>query len=240
VQEPLGIRSFVHLAYLDDSKSKGGRWQVLSAVIVQDHNFSTCELLSSVIVEDLMPQERIDKFEEFHTCELFGGFGVFEGIDQPKRFEAIERVLGLLTMPLAVVYGAVDSKLLSQELFGSANPIDIGFRICAEGINKWVSSRFIDHLEKLNTGKPGEDLELYVTNPHLGLLIMDDCDKDTKNTLQRSFRTLRPRVRPLRESKLSSIHDDMYFGDSRFSVGIQLAGYVQLFHSASSKRGRCC
>ncbi len=221
----------MYLAYLDDSdtRSKHGRWQVLSAVIVKDSLFATCELLSSIIVQDLMPQEKLDKFEEFHACELFGNHGVFEGIDQTKRFEAIKGMLSLLDMPLAVVYGAVDSKLLSQELFGSANPIDICFRICAEGIDKWLSSQFLEELQA--SAKPGEEfVRLPFSNSHLGLLIADDCDKDTKSTLQKSFRTLRPRVQPLRMGgKLSSLHDDMYFGDSRFSIGIQLADLCSYF-----------
>jgi hypothetical protein len=182
-----------------------------------------------MIVQDLMPEDKVDKFEEFHACELFGDRGVFQGIDQTKRFEAIKNMLSLLDMPLAVVYGAVDSKLLSQELFGSANPIDICFRICAEGIDKWLSSRFLEDLQA--SVKPGEEsVRLPFSNPHLGLLIADDCDKETKNILQKSFRTLRPRVQPLCLSgKLSSLHDDMYFGDSRFSIGIQLADLCSYF-----------
>lgn len=226
-----GLKNFVYLAYLDDSdtRSKRGRWQVLSAVIVKDSDFSTCELLSSIIVQDLMPEEKVDKFEEFHACELFGGYGVFEGIDQTKRLWATEKILGLLHMPLTVVYGAVDAKLLGQEAFGSADPVDVCFRICAEGIDKWLSSKFIEELQ--SHAMPTGETQFPISNPHLGLLILDDCNKETKKTLQDSFRTLRPRVRPPNHThgKLSNLHDDMYFGDSRFSVGIQLADLCSYF-----------
>jgi hypothetical protein len=139
----------MYLAYLDDSdtRSKNGKWQVLSAVIVKDSDFTTTELMSSLIVQDLMPEEKLAKFQEFHACELFGGYGVFEGIDQTKRLDAVKEILNLLHMPLAVVYGAVNSKLLSQEVFGSANPIDMCFRVCAEGIDKWLASKFFEEIE---------------------------------------------------------------------------------------------
>src|SRR5580700_11757244 len=87
-------RAFVYLAYLDDSdtKAKADRWQVLTAVIIRDDCFGALELMSSLVIADLMPKERYEKFEEFHACELYGGYGPFEGIEQAKRFNAI-RVL---------------------------------------------------------------------------------------------------------------------------------------------------
>jgi hypothetical protein len=63
------------------------------------------------------------------------------------------------------------------------------------------------------------------------LLIVDDCDKATKAGLQNSFRQMRgtPRISPEGAHSLSFIHDDIYFGDSKFSVGIQLADLCSFF-----------
>jgi hypothetical protein len=79
IQSPLlsaGVRNFVYLAYMDDSdtKAKAKKWQVLTAVMIKDQSFNVVELLSSLVIADLMPEEKRDMFEEFHACELFGGY----------------------------------------------------------------------------------------------------------------------------------------------------------------------
>jgi hypothetical protein len=227
-------RSFVYLAYLDDSdtRSKNGEWQVLCGVVVRDVDFTTCELLSSIVIETLMPKEKIAEFEEFHACELYGGYGIFEGIAQDKRFAAINRMLSMLDMPLHVVYGAVNSKVLSLEVYGSADPIDVCFRMCAEGIDAWICNQLVKEMQATSPVYSGDELMKFaMTSPHLGLIIIDDCDGKTKKLLQESFRTLRQRLRPptYSQGKLSSMHDDMYFGDSRYSVGIQLADLCSYF-----------
>ncbi len=81
----------MHLAYLDDSdtKAKAFKWQVMSAVIVEDDAFKMTEIGMSSIPERLMSAEKLAKFEEFHASELYGGYGPFEGIDQDRRFDAI-------------------------------------------------------------------------------------------------------------------------------------------------------
>src|SRR6266581_3307595 len=93
--EQIRGRTFVYLAYLDDSdtKQKSQQWQVLVSVMVRDSVFDSLELISSVIAEDLIPAEMADQFEEFHACELYGGYGIFEGIEQTKRLTAIRNLL---------------------------------------------------------------------------------------------------------------------------------------------------
>ena len=87
--------TFVYVAYLDDSdtRAKIKKWQVLSAVMIEDSTFFAVELMSSVIIDDLFPPEKAEHFSEFHACELYGGYGPFEGIDQEKRFLAIHALL---------------------------------------------------------------------------------------------------------------------------------------------------
>ncbi len=96
-------RSFVHLAYLDDSdtKSKSAKWQVMSGVIIEDNYFKVVELAVGTVPALLVSADKLSAFEEFHACELYGGYGVFEGIDQATRFEAIRRLLELIA---ALIY----------------------------------------------------------------------------------------------------------------------------------------
>jgi hypothetical protein len=205
----------VYIAYVDDSdtKSKVKKWQVLSAVIVKDVHFDGLELLMGTIIEDLIPADRVEEFKEFHAAELYGGHGVFEGIEQSKRFAAITSLLELIVnSSLPIVYGAVDLQWLMDQTFSSADPSDMAFRICLEGIEDWLL---------------GDSLDSNVEHQesHMAVLIADNCDGKLKTTMLKSFRGLRKPIRPpeYRAGKLWHLHDDMYFGESNYSIGIQLA-----------------
>lgn len=225
MQLPNAEITFVHLAYLDDSdtKAKPIKWQVMSGVILEDKNFKLTEAGMYSVQQALVPPEKWDSFEEFHACELYGGHGVFSGIDQTVRFEAIRRLLTLIEVcSISVVYGAVDMGRLQREVYASADPLDISFRICAKGIQAWLS--------KTITG-PTEDAIVERWMEELVILIVDECDKKVRDSLQRSFRSLRPprMHRDQSPTRLFHFHDDMYFGDSRYSLGIQLADLCSYF-----------
>lgn len=227
-------RNFVHLAYLDDSdtKSKTCKWQVMSGVVLEDRNFKLVERGMYNIQQKLVPVEKLDSFEEFHACELYGGYGVFADIDQGTRFEAITRLLQLIEIgDISVVYGAVDMNSLQKEVYASADPLDISFRICAKGIESWIAKHIVS--QKPEVFQPNIAItEEMVTRwlEELVILIADDCDKKVRDSLQKSFRNLRPHPRQKRESApLFHFHDDMYFGDSRYSLGIQLADLCSYF-----------
>jgi len=208
-------RSPVYLVYLDDSetKQKDRKFQVMSAVIIKDEHFIDVELAMGLDLGNLLPQEMMNQFEEFHASELYGGYGVFEGIEEWSRFTAMRNLLGMVSdLEFPVVYGAVDQNLLSQQLYASASPIDIAFRLCVEGIEDWI----VKHPP--STSEPNSLSDF-------ALLIVDDCDKNTKATMRQTFRCLRGKIRPpnFEPGKLGHVHDDLYFGDSKDSVGIQLA-----------------
>lgn len=235
----------MHLAYLDDSdtKSKSRKWQVMSGVIMQDRAFTLLEYAMGSIRDDLVPPERLDRFEEFHACELYGGYGVFEGLEQERRFEAINKLLGCLKFgELSVVYGGVDITALQHEVYASADPLDISFRICLKGLRSWIDERIVGHNitslpESLKKG--AEVAANAITQEvvtawleELVILIVDECDKQVKTVLHKSFHNLRPRHKLGQLSdtrKLLHFHDDMYFGDSRYSIGIQLADMCSYF-----------
>jgi len=125
--------------------------------------------------------------------------------------------------PIPVVYGAVDLAKLADMLYGSADPIDVAFRICADGVEDWVAD--LMRKEWRETKDLADDIALFIAD--------DYENKVIKTALQRSFRSLRKRIRPAdipgEKSKLLFVHDDMYFGDSKYSVGIQLADLCSYF-----------
>jgi hypothetical protein len=229
----------VYLAYIDDSdtKSKSKTWQVMAAVIIEDQTFTVLEHALYSIREDLLPlmsEEKRCKFEEFHASELYGGYGAFQGIDQEKRFDAITKLLWVLDMcKLTVVYGGVNVAVLQKQLYASADPIDISFRICLKGIRSWLDERILGDPNEL-AGLSSEETLERVTHRwlrELVIVVVDDCDSKIKNSLYKTFRTLRAvTAKSLGPgNELIHFHDDMYFGDSRYSIGIQLADLCAYF-----------
>lgn len=228
----------MHLAYLDDSdtKAKKYKWQVMSGVIVEDKKFKLIEIGMASIQELLVPIEKQAKFEEFHACELYGGYGAFEGMEQEKRFNAIRRLLELIAAAeLSVIYGAVNLDRLQSEVYASADPLDISFRVCIEGIHRWADKHMTELIfEGRKSIVPQSEIQAIVPRfvdgwfGQLVLLIMDECDRKIKDTLHKSFRSVRLPFK-FGGGSLPIFHDDMYFGDSRYSLGIQLADLCSYF-----------
>ncbi len=217
-------QTVVYLAYLDDSdtKAKSDPWKVICAVIIEADVFGSLETLSSFAIEDLMPEERRKDFQEFHACELYRGHEQFEGIDQEKRLKTLEYLLSLVeALGLKIAYGAVNVNSLRSRHYGSANPLDVAFRMCVSGIADRLESMAV---QVIANGGQGLD-------SNYALLIADDCDKGDKATLLASFRSLRKRLRgpEFDSGTLRYLHDDMYFGDSRYSIGIQIADSCAYF-----------
>ena len=216
-RESLQGSVFVYLAYVDDSgtKQKYRNFQVLSAVLIHDRLFSNIEIMIGTAVEDLMPPDRLGEFVEFHGCELFGGYGIFEGIEEHKRHHAINRLLTLLRdYKIPIISAAVNVPLLKTKTYASASPIDMAFRNCLKGIDDWIG-----------TARQKQQEETC-------LIIADDTtDKAVKSAMQESFRQLRKPIRPpdWTPGALWYLHDDLYFGSSKHSVGIQLADLCSFF-----------
>lgn len=223
----------MYLAYLDDSdtKQKASKWQVMSAVIIKDSKFAALEIMMGVLAEILVTPEKIDSFSEFHACELYGGYGAFQGIEQAKRFTVITQLLKRIEEEeLPIVYGAVDLVSLSKMVYASAEPVDIAFRICAEGVDRWIGGKVEERFQEYREHKErfGDDPESALLSENMGILIADDCDGKSKAAIQRSFRNTRKHRRQ-KDAALKHLHDDMYFGDSKYSIGIQLADLCSYF-----------
>ena len=92
----------------------------------------------------------------------------------------------------SVVYGAVDKRKLAEKLYGSADPVNMCFRICVEGVEEWIAAKH-----------SGE----------MVLLVVDDCEKEIKKTLRASFKRHRNQVWEAESKKYDwTFHDDMSRG----------------------------
>jgi Protein of unknown function (DUF3800) len=222
-------RFFVHIVYMDESGvDSESPLALYGALIVTDHLFPYIEALHTISVENLISADRRDDFEEFHAYELFKGDGAFKGLDESARFNAIRSLLaGMSANGLPYIYSAVDKeKVASVPLFGSANPLDVAFQQCVLGVEAWASGQEPDT----------QDGPLNLAFDNLCLFISDDTkDEKLKKHLRKSYRTFRQR-RPIHnfaKHRLWHGHDDMFFGDSKYSVGIQivdLCSYFMLRH----------
>lgn len=208
----------MHLAYLDDSGSRrNATFQVMAAVIVEGREFSDLEITMGMIVEAIIPADKVEKFEEFHAWQLFEGKEVFDGIEERIRFNVARSLLSIVTThKIPIVYGAVDRSKMDRTNFGSADSLDVCFRVCMRGIEEWANGiaakEIIDFSET-----PLPILPLVVP-------VSDDFQGDKKKTLRASFRQLRQQFRaPNWNTGVWHIHDDLYFGSSKDSVGLQLA-----------------
>lgn len=205
-------RCFVYLAYLDDSGSESkSPIVVVGAVLIPDFHFVNIEGSAGTIVEGLIPEDELDKFQEFHAAEMYYGQGAFQNIEGERRHKSIKAMLSITTnLGVPVIYSAVHKKKLASAAYGGTNPVDLAFRMCALGIERWISDN---------------------NNSALCLIIMDETsDKELKNNIRQGFKALRGKLRPPQwDSRLLHVHDDMYFGDSRDSVGIQVADLCNYF-----------
>jgi hypothetical protein len=87
-------KAFVHLAYLDESGTDEHSPVVMfGALVVPVGRFGYLAALHSAAIQQILPIERIEEFKEFHAFDLYNGKGPFEGINEAKRFTAIQVLL---------------------------------------------------------------------------------------------------------------------------------------------------
>jgi hypothetical protein len=225
-ESQLKNRKIVHLAYLDDSQQ--GSLAMFGALVIPHGLFGWTERMHSIAIEQIFPASEIEeKFQEFHAYELFKGEGAFKGIDEDKRFLAITLLLmAVRDHQLPFIYSAINTNKLTQSplaqsLFETANPLVAAFKLCLLGVEKWAFAR---HAR--------DEFGLQVDYGDQYLLIADETkDQDLKKRLRGSYRLLRA-ARPYTgqlKNRLWHAHDAMFFGDSRDSVGIQMADLCTYF-----------
>ena len=212
LQSNTSLGEYVHIVYLDDSKQEKNknRFQVIGAVIVKDEIFDDLERHLGYTLHELAEQHVTGGFEEFHASDLLAGNKPFTDVKREQALAILGTAIAAVSdMGIPVIYGAVDLGKLYATNYATANPVDIAFRMCVRIVEEWF-------LENAHNG--------------LGLLISDDSEKSVKNAMLNAFHLFRNRVRssPATRGELGHLHDDMYFGDSKYSIGIQLADICTL------------
>lgn len=219
------------LAYLDDAGSDlQRRYQLMVAVVMHDSMFLHNELIMAGVVKQAIPPEQLEefwlKFEEFHASELFGGYGAFGAIERSVRMKMIEELLRGFAMSHGICYGCVDRHAMRKHIHGSANHLDVCFRICLNAIKTRM-----ERVQKYVSTLPWPPADSIPRSFPQALLIADDCAKD-KKVLSESFHQVRARIKFIPgETELSFLHDDIYFGDSKYCIGIQIADLCAYFIS---------
>ncbi|HEV2383389.1 MAG TPA: DUF3800 domain-containing protein [Terriglobia bacterium] len=230
---PAAERLFMYIAYLDDSGSTGRKlddasapFQIVGGPIIKDSAYMSLEYVLSGVVAQFVPEENWDCFE-FHTSHLLHGTGVFSHFGAKAGLEIIEQALRWVKkFNIPIVYGAVDKAELETKIYNDAHPLGVAFAIYLRCLDNWFTKRYVlDIMQK--------------QEPATALLICDDplppgrkeTEESCRGIIQRVFR--RNRKRPRGGSPSSgmaiSIFDDIYFGDSKYSIGIQLADICAYF-----------
>lgn len=224
----------MHLAYLDETGTDGHSPIVMfGALIVPVGRFGHLSALHSTAIQQIVPIDRIDEFKEFHACELYNGTNAFEGIDQKKRFTAIQVLLSAVKMErLPFIYAAVDRTKFANSPFGRGRPLNTALHICLLGVEDWATSNHPNY----SGGKTKQ-----IDWNDMYLCILDDCDnKPLKDEFRKTYRTLRTKhpFVPPHENRLWHAHDDLFFADSKDCLGIQIADLCNYFvrrHLAGEK-----
>jgi len=217
--------AFVHLAYLDETGTDGHSPIVMfGALIVPHGSFGRLENLHNAAIQQILPLDKIDEFTEFHASQLYEGKGPFEGIDEEKRIRAIQVLLAAVTMEkLPFVYAAVDRKKFSHSPFCWGKPLHLAFHMCLLGVEDWATANHPNPYPQTGKLLDWKDICLY---------ILDDCDdKQLKDQFRKSYRALRvknPFTSPV-GNRLWHAHDDMFFGDSKDCLGIQISDSCNFF-----------
>jgi hypothetical protein len=201
----------MYIAYLDESFSKDKRFQIVGGVLIKEGQFETLESILAFVRECEVPEDFKDSFE-FHASDLFNQRGRFQGFDRQTAIKILEQCVHWIKQAgIPIFYGAVDVDKHVLTLGGDAEPVSVGFRICLGGVESWITEHDADEI---------------------AIAIFDNIpDKAARNAVQKAFRLCRKRMNLAGSDRgqWKHLHDDLYFGDSEHSVGIQAADICTYF-----------
>lgn len=217
----------MHLAYFDETGTDGhSPVAMFGALIVPTGKFGRLSALHDTAIQQVIPYDRRNQFDEFHASELYKGGGIFKEIDEERRFTAIRVLLGTLRMEdLTFVYSAIDRKEVANSPFGIAKPIHAAFHMCLLGVEDWATARHPRHGDAVGGAKLIDWNDTF-------LCILDDCsDRELKKEYKTTYRRLRNKYpfANVAENRLWHAHDDMFFADSADCLGVQVADLCNYF-----------
>jgi hypothetical protein len=201
-------RVLVYL-YIDDS-GRDGNIQVIGSIIIPSEVFRLVEQQSGFIIQSILnkyPAVLADPRFEFHATNMWNHTGPWDAVahsDIEEIFNLSVNSLKYINQP-CVTYGCVDISTYPNSKEGKHAGIDAAFEKCCYAISSWFSR--------------------FACNKFGTMLFDDPGDGDLKKRLRSTFRKLRPKAvtSPRSDCVLDCIYDDLYFGDSVGSVGLQVA-----------------
>ena len=218
----------MNLAYLDESGTDGFSPIVMfGALVFPVGMFGRAEMMHSTAIQQILPVDKIDGFKEFHARDLYEGTGPFEGVEESKRFTAIQVLLyAVRSEGLRYIYAAVDRAKFSASPFGSGRPLLSAFHMCLLGVEDWATA---NHPGTVHPDRP----EIKMLDwKDTCLYILDDCDdRPLKDQFRQTYRTLRAKhpFVPPNQNRLWHAHDVMFFADSKDCLGIQMVDLCNYF-----------
>src|SRR5437868_3770446 len=131
---------YMYLAYLDDSgPSTDRRYQVVGGVLLKDSDFDYLENILGFVVEMQVPEEFQASFE-FHSADLWQQRGPFQKLPREKAVDIMGQFVALIeSLKVPMVYAAVDLDRHRESIWGSADPLSVGFKICLDAIEDWCA-----------------------------------------------------------------------------------------------------
>jgi hypothetical protein len=178
---------------------------------LREGNHDHPEDLLADLIEGIVP-ERLKTTFAFHAADLYQSAGPFNGLARAKATETLEACLHWIAAnKIPIVFGAVDITSQSDGIREHPHPAAAAFTICAKGAELWMRENATDRL---------------------GVVIVDSsAGPDVRQAVQTAFRDLRRHVHAFGSNRLvlKHFHDDLYFGDSACSFGVQAADICAWF-----------
>ena len=219
----------VFLTYLDDGGKDGIK--VFGGVIVPMPWFTNFESSSAVVIAKLLPDERRETFDEFHASDLYAGTKTFEGLPEEGRYAAIcELLQERARYSLTYVYSAIDMRRLQRAPVRSASWLDTAFFMCVRKIDELLRHQGFRNIEQWHKGHVMGITPAWPLN----VMILDEPGNAAdKHKIRSTFRLMRQTVvrsmRPIpgggfqHSSETACQLDDLFFGSSADSIGLQVA-----------------
>lgn len=217
-------RTPVHIGFIDDSGSTGASldvkrpYQLVGGPLVLDTHYTTVELGLAITIQEAVPEEKWDSFE-FHAEEMYKAEkSPYREIGQTECHKLIMDALGwMVNFEMPILLGTVDRRKIAGTVFHSMDPIDVAFTYYLDSLQEWFEELSKSSEESFTSGILIADASRNKNG--------DDLNKKFRKTLFDTFRRMRTKPHPDEGPRgiANYLVDDIYFGDSKYSVGLQLA-----------------
>jgi len=199
----------MYVAYFDESgNDHRSPFFTVAGVLVRSGEHLNLEIHSAVVQDQLyrtIGEDSPPASFEWKGSELFNRRGKFDPFTPEACIGAYRQFIELPGQSVAAAFvTSFEKQRLLESSCQSANMFSVGLTLCLPGVQRWMHENDPDNA---------------------CVVVFDSCsDKKDREALQESFQRVRGRVRPPEwQLPWANIHDEMYFGDSAHSVGLQTA-----------------